>query len=293
MNRAWIVGSRTCTQGSRQERTGRYRPVGAISRRKTARSARSRSPRVTSAMRLANGRQLPNKQARHPRRICCCPSLSALAAGAGPGIEGHAFRIGLLPYGSLGPAELSPDLAGGRPCARLRLQLANVFAGPSSPLCSLLGHWNLRSELKREFDLITVYGCQTRRASCPGNLPYASASFDEFPSEAIERAFVAPHCRRREDRGGMRARSRRAARRQVRQTDKSSKCLFASGCRAHLSGRSAPEHRFEVVSADSGIAFACHGRTPCVRGQSRLGAGLRADWQAIGLCREDAAIKAG
>src|SRR5207245_4016951 len=86
-----------------------------------------------------------------------------------------------------------------------------------------------------EFDLITVYGCQTRRASCPGNLPYASASFDEFPSEAIERAFVAPHCRRREDRGGMRARSRRAARRQVRQTDKSSKCLFASGCRAHLS----------------------------------------------------------
>ena len=158
------------------------------------------SPRVTGAMRLANGRQLPNKQARHPRRICCSPSLSALAAGAGPGIEGHAFRIGLLPYGSLGPAELSPDLAGGRPCARLRLQLANVFAGPSSPLCSLLGHWNLRSELKREFDLITVYGCQTRRASCPGNMPYASASFDEFPSEAIERAFVAQHCRRREDR---------------------------------------------------------------------------------------------
>ena len=157
------------------------------------------------AMHLANGRQPPNKQGRHPRRACCSPSLSALAAGASPGIEGHAFRIGFLPYGSLGPAELSPDLAGGRPCARLRLQLANVFAGPSSPLCSLLGHWNLRSELKRKFDLITVYGCQTRQASCPRNLLYASASFDEFPSVAIQRAFVVPHCRRREDRGGMRA----------------------------------------------------------------------------------------
>jgi hypothetical protein len=166
----------------------------------TLRTARL-SPRVTGAMRLANGRQPPNKQARHPRRACCSPSLSALAAGAGPGIEGYALRIGLLSYGSLSPAELSTDLAGGRPCARLRLQLANVFAGPSSPLCSLLGHWNLRSELKREFDLITVYDRQTRRASCPGNLLYASASFDEFPSEAIEQAFVAQRCWRREDRG--------------------------------------------------------------------------------------------
>lgn len=157
------------------------------------------------AMHLANGRSPPNKQARHPRRARCSPSLSALAAGARPGIEGHAFRIGFLPYGSLGPAELSPDLAGGRPRARLRLQLANVFAGPSSPLCSLLGHWNLRSELKREFDLITVSGCQTRRASCPRNLLYASASFDEFPSEAIQCAAVVQHCCRREDLGGMRA----------------------------------------------------------------------------------------
>jgi hypothetical protein len=194
----------------------------------TLRTARL-SPRVTGAMRLANGRQPPNKQARHPRRACCSPSLSALAAGAGPGIEGYALRISLLSYGSLSPAELSTDLAGGRPCARLRLQLANVFAGPSSPLCSLLGHWNLRSELKREFDLITVYGCQTRRASCPGNLLYASASFDEFPTDAIERAFVAQHCRGERIEGGLRARRRRAARRQVRQTDNSSKCLFASG----------------------------------------------------------------
>jgi hypothetical protein len=84
--------------------------------------------------------------------------------------------------------------------------------------------------LKREFDLITVSGCQTRRASCPENLLYASASFDEFPSEAIQRASVVQHCCRREDREGMRARRSRTIRRPARQSGKSSKCLFASRC---------------------------------------------------------------
>jgi hypothetical protein len=50
------------------------------------------------------------------------------------------------------------------------------------------------------------------------------------------------------------------------------------------------ERRFEVVKADSGIAFACRRRKPCVAGGSQRGIGSQADWQAIGLCGEDAAV---
>ncbi len=86
------------------------------------------------------------------RRARCLPSPSALAAA--PGVERHAFRVGLLSDGSLGPGELSPDLPGGRARARHGFQVANVFARPASPLCSL-SHWNLRSVGKYDLHSIT------------------------------------------------------------------------------------------------------------------------------------------
>src|ERR1700731_5155805 len=60
--RTSIVGSRHCTRGSKQERTGRYRPVGATFRRKTEASARSRS------------RRSKTKSSREQWQRCCARS---------------------------------------------------------------------------------------------------------------------------------------------------------------------------------------------------------------------------
>jgi len=99
----------------------------------------------SNAPRERSGTHQTNKSGVHAGLVV--PSLLAPAARAGPGIEGHALRVRFLTYRSLGSSEFSTDVAGG--CARAchRFQLANVSARPPPPLCSFLGHWNLRSEL--------------------------------------------------------------------------------------------------------------------------------------------------
>src|SRR5262249_24926501 len=114
------------------ERTNLVRRAGFAEPRR-AKSLHARAPIRKTPGCQATSKLYPATKPGRPAGLCAGKSLPFGSSG----IEGDAFRVGLLSHGAFGPSQFASDGAGRRPLARQRLELRNILPRPLPSLCFL------------------------------------------------------------------------------------------------------------------------------------------------------------